>query len=161
MVLGVEIALLVIGIIALVRGKLSLSKRKVIVGSRARILGAIAVLPLPVAFMTGWASGLSTPPGPGRPDPDGPGRDHGNRHPAGLSGYALRPGRRVPQEAGAGGGPPTAVRPRSSASAGRARERRSRRAGLKGADSMTILSATVLLVLVMDRLGTCRCSWPC
>src|SRR5262249_30636375 len=50
MILGLEIALLIMGIIALITGKLTLNRTCVVRGTNARVLGVIALLPLPVAF---------------------------------------------------------------------------------------------------------------
>jgi hypothetical protein len=50
MIQGVEIALLVIGLLAIIRGKLTISKTKVVTGAAARLLGLIALTPLPVAL---------------------------------------------------------------------------------------------------------------
>lgn len=50
MILGMEIGLLIYGIIALVRGKFAFSKTKVAVGGPAYAAGIVAVLPLPLAF---------------------------------------------------------------------------------------------------------------
>ncbi len=53
MILGIEIALLVMGFAALVTGKLTLSKGRVVYGAAARWLGAVALLPVPLAFCGG------------------------------------------------------------------------------------------------------------
>jgi len=50
MILGVEIAMLVVGLLALVRGRMTISKTKVVTGTAARLLGLLALTPLPVAF---------------------------------------------------------------------------------------------------------------
>ena len=50
MILGVEIAMLIVGLLALVRGKLTISKNKVVTGTAARLLGLLALTPLPVAL---------------------------------------------------------------------------------------------------------------
>lgn len=51
MILGIEIAMLVIGLLALVRGKMTVTGSKVVVGVPARLLGALALTPLPAAFV--------------------------------------------------------------------------------------------------------------
>jgi predicted Zn finger-like uncharacterized protein len=51
MILGIEIAMFVMGIIAIVKGKLTLAKGKVVYGTPARLIGAIGLLPLPLAFL--------------------------------------------------------------------------------------------------------------
>jgi hypothetical protein len=53
MILGAEIGMIVIGIIALVKGKLTLSKKKVVYGTPARFLAIITFMPLPTAFVIG------------------------------------------------------------------------------------------------------------
>lgn len=58
MICIVEIAMLVMGIIACVKGEVKLSRRKVVSGPAARILGVIMMLPLPVAFMVGMVLGF-------------------------------------------------------------------------------------------------------
>jgi len=58
MVLGAEIAALVIGIIALVKGKISLTRKWVVTGARARWIGALLILPIPLAFVVAFAPGL-------------------------------------------------------------------------------------------------------
>jgi len=51
MILGAEIGLLIVGIMALVRGKLPLTKKRVVYGLPARLLAIIALLPIPVTFV--------------------------------------------------------------------------------------------------------------
>src|SRR5215217_4150589 len=51
MILGIEIALIILGLMALIRGKFQLSKSKVVVGLPARLLGVLALTPLPVAVL--------------------------------------------------------------------------------------------------------------
>ena len=58
MILGAEIGLLVMGIIALVKGKLTLSKTRVVHGTAARLLALIALLPLPLSFAAGLVYGV-------------------------------------------------------------------------------------------------------
>lgn len=50
MILGLEIGLLIFGLVALVRGKFTLSKSKVVEGAAARLLGLLALTPLPLAL---------------------------------------------------------------------------------------------------------------
>ncbi|MCE9561934.1 MAG: hypothetical protein K8U57_07755 [Planctomycetes bacterium] len=66
MILGMEIAMLVIGFLALVRGKLTLSATKVVEGMPARLLGMLAMTPLPLALMAGIAIAVAQ--GPGDPE---------------------------------------------------------------------------------------------
>ena len=58
MILGAEIGLFVMGVIALVKGKLTLSKTRVVYGTPARLLAIIAFLPLPLAFSAGVVYGV-------------------------------------------------------------------------------------------------------
>ena len=51
MILGVEIALAIVGLIALFGGKLTISKTKVVRGAPARLLGLLALSPFPLAFV--------------------------------------------------------------------------------------------------------------
>jgi hypothetical protein len=55
MILGMEIAMLVIGFLALVRGKMTISATKVVEGMPARLLGLLAMAPLPLAFLAAIA----------------------------------------------------------------------------------------------------------
>lgn len=50
MILGIEIAMIIVGLLALVRGRMTISKNKVVTGAAARLLGLVALTPLPVAF---------------------------------------------------------------------------------------------------------------
>ena len=64
MILGIEIALLVMGFLALCRGRLTIGKNKVVLGIPARLLGVLALSPLPVAFVLGIGYVLANaPPG--------------------------------------------------------------------------------------------------
>src|SRR5438105_4235394 len=58
MLLGAEIAAFVVGIIALVKGKVSLSRKRVISGAGARWIGAVLVLPIPLAFVAAFVAGV-------------------------------------------------------------------------------------------------------
>jgi hypothetical protein len=51
MILGMEIGLAIFGLIALVKGKMTVSKNKVVVGVPARLLGLLALIPLPAALL--------------------------------------------------------------------------------------------------------------
>lgn len=53
MILGVEIAMVVVGLLALVRGRMTISKTKVVEGLPARLLGLLALTPLPVVLVVG------------------------------------------------------------------------------------------------------------
>jgi len=59
MLLIAEIVCLVMGIMALARGKIALSARRVVTGARARWIGAVLILPLPLAFVVGVVMALS------------------------------------------------------------------------------------------------------
>ena len=59
MVLGIEIAMLIFGIITLVRGNCTVSKTKVVRGTPARVIGILAVSILPAALVIGFAYGVS------------------------------------------------------------------------------------------------------
>jgi peptidoglycan/LPS O-acetylase OafA/YrhL len=50
MILGIEIGLLIFGILALARGTFSVGKEKKVTGWRARVLGLICLTPFPVAI---------------------------------------------------------------------------------------------------------------
>jgi hypothetical protein len=54
MILGLEIGMLIVGIIALARGKFSLTKKQVVEGATARVVGFVLILPLPLAFAAGF-----------------------------------------------------------------------------------------------------------
>lgn len=58
MILGAEIGLLIVGLLALFRGKLSVGKGRELLGTRARILGAACLMPLPLSFILGLAFGI-------------------------------------------------------------------------------------------------------
>src|SRR5579859_6650220 len=53
MILGAEIAMLLLGIVALTTGKMTLTKQKVVRGLLARFLGIIMLMPLPLALFLG------------------------------------------------------------------------------------------------------------
>ena len=58
MILGAEIGLTIMGLIALCRGTLSVGKNKVVTGWRARLLGGIAMCTLPLALFIGIVYGI-------------------------------------------------------------------------------------------------------
>jgi len=51
MILGVEIALIVFGIMALAKGELKIGKTKSVKGGAARLLGLVGLLPIPLALV--------------------------------------------------------------------------------------------------------------
>src|SRR5688572_203052 len=53
MLFGLEIAMLIIGVITLIRGQISLSKTRHVTGKPARLAGLIFALPLPLAYVVG------------------------------------------------------------------------------------------------------------
>jgi hypothetical protein len=57
-ILGIEIGMLVMGIIALVTGKLTLSKKKVVYGTPAKLLAIPLLLPIPLAIFLGLVVGV-------------------------------------------------------------------------------------------------------
>jgi hypothetical protein len=59
MVLGAEIGLAVMGLVALFTGKLTLSKTTVLHGIPARLLGLFCMAPVPIAFMILFAIAIS------------------------------------------------------------------------------------------------------
>jgi hypothetical protein len=59
MILGLEIAMIVMGIIALIRGEMKFSANKYVYGTAARLLGILALLPLPIAFCIGFVVGAT------------------------------------------------------------------------------------------------------
>jgi Na+-transporting methylmalonyl-CoA/oxaloacetate decarboxylase gamma subunit len=67
MMLGMEIALAVMGLLALVTGKMRLSKNRVVVGPLARFLGFIALMPAPLAVFAIAAFCASTGQNPNAP----------------------------------------------------------------------------------------------
>src|SRR5262245_47678776 len=58
MILGAEIALLVMGLYALFAGKLTLTKQKVVRGTPARLLGILCLLPIPLSLLVGIVLGV-------------------------------------------------------------------------------------------------------
>ena len=59
MILGAEIGMLIFGLMALIRGKLTLSKKSIVYGPMARVLGIVAMLPLPLSFAIGLLIGIA------------------------------------------------------------------------------------------------------
>src|SRR5262245_24540363 len=66
MILGLEIGMLVAGLMALVSGKFTLIKNKTITGLSARLAGLVLLLPLPLSFVAGLVIALAKS-APGRP----------------------------------------------------------------------------------------------
>src|SRR5947208_1768716 len=58
MILGAEIGMLVVGLIALFSGKFKLSGGRQVEGPAARWAGAVLILPLPLAFAIGLVVGV-------------------------------------------------------------------------------------------------------
>ncbi len=59
-----EIAMLVMGIVVLVRGRMSLSKTKEVRGSIARVVGLIMIAPVPIVVVYALATGKGAEDGP-------------------------------------------------------------------------------------------------
>jgi uncharacterized protein (TIGR03000 family) len=70
MILGMEIALFCLGLYALVTGKMTLGKNRVVHGAAARMLGVIALLPVPLAVFVGLV--ICVVMGPGALSPANP-----------------------------------------------------------------------------------------
>ncbi len=51
MCIGLELGLVVFGIFALVKGRFSVSRSKVVAGTAARVMGVLALLPIPLAIV--------------------------------------------------------------------------------------------------------------
>lgn len=60
--IGAGIGMLIFGIIALIRGKFTLSKNKVVMGTPARLLGVLAMTPIPLMLGAGVVIGLVSMP---------------------------------------------------------------------------------------------------
>jgi MFS family permease len=58
MLLGAEIAMLCVGLYALLTGKLALRNKTPVTGRRARIIGVILSMPVPIAFILGIPLGI-------------------------------------------------------------------------------------------------------
>src|SRR6202035_1843841 len=56
LILGAEIGLAVMAIIALIKGKLPLTKNRVVYGWKARVLALFGLMPVPVALAIGTAT---------------------------------------------------------------------------------------------------------
>jgi hypothetical protein len=59
MLLILEIAMLIMGIVALIRGRFQLTRNRVCEGAGARLAGLIMILPLPLAFTVGFYIGAN------------------------------------------------------------------------------------------------------
>jgi hypothetical protein len=51
MILGLEIALVIMGLMALIRGKMKMGKNREVTGIPARLLGLVGLLPMPMAIV--------------------------------------------------------------------------------------------------------------
>ncbi len=60
--LGFEIVLTVVGVLALCRGRLAVTRTRVVVGTPARVLGLVALTPLPLAATAGLLLAMSENP---------------------------------------------------------------------------------------------------
>ena len=58
MILGMEIAMLIFGIYALIAGKMNMGKNKVVLGLPARLIGLIGLVPLPLSLLVGVVFGI-------------------------------------------------------------------------------------------------------
>jgi hypothetical protein len=54
----VQIAMLVMGVIAIVKGQIKLSPRRVVDGVPARVIGVVLIMPLPLALFLGFVVGF-------------------------------------------------------------------------------------------------------
>lgn len=67
MILALEIALFIAGVAALIKGKIALGKDRAVVGTPARLLGIVAILPIPatavISFAVGLVIGITQPAG--------------------------------------------------------------------------------------------------
>ena len=61
MILGVEIALALVGLLALFTGRMNITGKKLVYGVPARLLGLLALTPLPLALLAVLASGTGDP----------------------------------------------------------------------------------------------------
>lgn len=59
MICGLQIGLAIFGLIALIRGKMTISKSKVIVGTPARLIGLLALVPIPLTLGVGMLIGIA------------------------------------------------------------------------------------------------------
>lgn len=60
MILGLEIGMLIAGILALVRGRVAWGKARAVTGPAARVIGVVLLLPIPLAFAVGFAIGFES-----------------------------------------------------------------------------------------------------
>lgn len=58
MILGLEIGLFVFGLMAVINGRMKFGENKVVEGLGARLLGLLAMAPLPLAFTVGFVYGF-------------------------------------------------------------------------------------------------------
>lgn len=58
MILGVEIAMLILGFVALRTGKLTLTSTRVVRGAAARALGVLCLMPIPLSYAVGFFIGV-------------------------------------------------------------------------------------------------------
>lgn len=59
MILGIEIAMLIAGVMALATGKFRLGNERVVHPGAARVAGLVLLLPLPLALVFGFVAGLT------------------------------------------------------------------------------------------------------
>lgn len=59
MICGLQIGLAIFGLIALIRGKMTISKTKVVVGAPARLIGLLALVPIPLTLGVGMLIGIA------------------------------------------------------------------------------------------------------
>ena len=59
MIMGVEIAIFVLGIYTLIKGHYNMGKGKKVFGPKSRVLGFICLAPLPLSMAVGFAIGLT------------------------------------------------------------------------------------------------------
>ena len=55
MILGMEIGLAIVGILALIRGKFTVTKKKIVEGIPARLLGVMCLTPIPLVLLVSIA----------------------------------------------------------------------------------------------------------
>lgn len=58
MILGAEIGMIIMGLIAIFSGKFSLTKNRVVYGMLARLLGVLWLLPIPLSMLVGIVVGF-------------------------------------------------------------------------------------------------------
>ena len=57
--LGIEVGLVIVGVLALTRRRLPVTRTKVVLGTPARLLGLVALTPLPLAVLAGVLCAMS------------------------------------------------------------------------------------------------------